>query len=131
MTNPVVWAVCEAEWESSGPVVVFTTEALANEHCAALNAEHRGNYDVQARPLLDAAPRKVTWHWRQISIRERDGAISRGAREPYQGWDYDHADPEVEVAHPRNAAVINATATSDEAASAACEAELARRTVAS
>lgn len=125
--HPVVWAVCEDERENNGPVVVFTTKALADEHCFTLNLTASGNHDVRKLPLLSTAPQQVTWHWRQICVREADGVTVRHKQPQRNGWDYDHADPLVEVVHPRGATVINVWATTDEAALAACEAELARR----
>lgn len=125
-----VWAVCDDEWESNGPIVVFTSEALANEHCAALNAE-MGNHDVRALLLLDAAPRRVTWYHRQASVRA-DGTVQRSEPEPRVGWHYDRDDdPTVLICEPRGAVVVNGYATSAESALAACEAatevELAKR----
>lgn len=125
--RPVVWAVCEDEWENNGPVVGFTTKALADEHCFTLNLTASGNHDVRKLPLLSTTPQQVTWHWRQICVREADGVTVRHKQPQHNGWDYDHADPLVEVVFPRNATVINAWATTDEAAAAACETELAAR----
>lgn len=127
--RPVVWAVCKDEWENNGPVAVFTTQALADEHCAALAAEpgYGANYDVRPFPLLDAEPQRVTWYHRQAAIHTTSGDVSRYEREPRTGWRYEHADPLVDVTGPRGMVVINAWATTDEAALAAAEAELARR----
>jgi hypothetical protein len=127
----IIWAVCEAEWESNGPVVAFTSEDLANEHCAALNAEGSNNYAVEALLLMDAAPRRTTWHHRQASI-HTDGTVQRYEQQPHNGWDYEHDDdPTLLICGPRNAVAVNAYATSAEAALAACEAatevELAKR----
>lgn len=124
--RPVVWAVCEAEWEQNGPVAIFTTQALADEHCAALEASGSGNHEVRKFPLLNAAPQKIMWHWRQICVRGTDGVTVRH-KNAFPGWDYEYADPMVDVIVQPNAVVINAHATTEEAAEAACEAELTRR----
>lgn len=125
-----VWAVCDDEWESNGPIVAFTSEALANEHCTALNAE-MGNHNVRALPLLVEAPRRVTWHHRQASVRA-DGAVQRYEQKPRDGWQYEHDDdPALLICEPRAGVVVNAYATNAEAALAACsdatEVELAKR----
>lgn len=128
----IVWAVCENEWESNGPVAVFATEALANEHCHTLNTEPwcHGSYDVRPLPLLDALPQKTTWFHRQARIRLADGTVEHFEQEPRPGWPYDHDNPELLVVEPRGAVVINAWATSDEVALATCDealkAELAK-----
>jgi hypothetical protein len=125
-----VWVVCEDEWESNGPIVAFTSEALANEHCAVLNFESSNTYAVVALPVLDEAPRRVTWHHRQASVRA-DGVVQRYEQTPHDGWRYEHDDdPMLLLAEPRGAVVVNAYATSVEAALTACdaatEAELAK-----
>ncbi len=128
--NITVWAVCEDEWESNGPIVVFASEALANEHCTTLNAKGGTSYDVRALPLLAAAPREVTWYHRQASVR-MDGTVRRYEQEPRAGWHYEHDDPELLICEPRDSVVVNAYATSVGVAQAACEAateaELAKR----
>ncbi len=126
----VLWVACEDEWESNGPVVAFTSEALAHEHCAALNAEGSGRYNIMPLPLLDAAAQKVTWHHRQVKI-HADGTFQRYEQKPRVGWHYEYDDPALLICEPRGATVVNAYATSAEAALAACdaavEAELAKR----
>lgn len=125
-----LWAVCEDEWESNGPIVAFTSEDLANDHCAALNADSRGRHAVVAIPLLDAAPQRVTWHHRQASI-HADGTVRKYEQKPCNGWDYEHEDPTLLICEPRGSVVVNAYATGAETASTACEAatgvELAKR----
>lgn len=125
-----VWAVCEDEWESNGPIVAFTSRELADEHCAALNAESSGRYDVMPLPLLDAAAQKVTWHHRQVKV-HADGTLQRYEQEPRVGWHYEHDDPALLIREPRGATVVNAYATSAEVAlaahDAAVEVELAKR----
>jgi len=124
------WAVCEDEWESNGPVVVFTSEDLANDHCAALNADGRGGYAVVVISVLNAVPQRVTWHHRQANIHV-DGTVRKYEQKPYSGWDYEHEDPTLLICELRGSVVVNAYATSAETASTACEAateaELAKR----
>jgi hypothetical protein len=128
-----VWAVCNNEWESNGPVVAFTSEEVANEHCEVLNAEGGNNYAAEELPLLDAAPQRVTWYHRQASLRadgtvQRDGLHERKSRD---GWNYERDDPTLLICEPRGSVTVNAYATSAEVALAACEAatavELAKR----
>lgn len=126
-----VWAVCEDEWESNGPIVAFTSKALAKEHCAVLNGESGSTYAVVALPLMNEAPRRVTWHHRQASVRD-DGTVQRYGQAPRDGWRYEHDDdPTLLLAEPRGCVVVNAYATSVQAALTACdagtEAELAKR----
>jgi len=125
-----VWAVCEDEWESNGPIVAFTSEGLANEHCAALNADCRGRYAVVVISLLDAAPQRVTWHHRQASI-NADGTVRKYEQKPCDGWDYEYEEPTLLICENRFGPVVNAYATSAEAALTTCEAateaELAKR----
>jgi len=58
---------------------------------------------------------------------DRDG----NEQKPRNGWDYEHEDPTLPICELRGSMVVNAYATSAEAASAACEAatevELAKR----
>jgi hypothetical protein len=91
MTDPlIVHVVCEAEYESNGPVALFTDPEAAEQHAADCRREHRGEYEVRSFPLLDRAPKRALKHLRAGRVCGPHGVV-----EDEQSWTVAHWDFEL------------------------------------
>jgi hypothetical protein len=116
---PLVYVVCQAEYEANGPVAVFTTPEFAEQHAANLRGGF-SDYLVDAMPLLDHVPARAELHLRQGLLR-RDGTVEAEQSWTVEQWDYDLPTEPVVTLHAGrdDATRIHVAAASPEAAVAA------------
>ena len=86
----IVHVVCQDEYESNGPVAVFTDPVLAEQHAADCHTEHRSDYIVIPLPLLDRAPKRALKHLRAGRVCGAHGEV-----EDEQSWTVAHWDFEL------------------------------------
>lgn len=80
-----VWLVSTGAYSDFGIVAAFTTEALAQEHATALNADNGwADADVLEYRLNDTAPQRHGYYWATVHAGDRPDCYGF-----LTGWDYD------------------------------------------
>lgn len=118
---PIVHVVCEADYESNGPVALFTRPEDAEKHAADLRGQHRNPYEVRTMRLLDCAPERAETHIHRGFVRHDDGQVEGEKTWTVENWNYDvPVEPVVSTALAgRITTQVHVAAESAEAAGAA------------
>jgi hypothetical protein len=118
---PVVYVVCQAEYENNGPVAVFTAAELAGQHAAALPDSPFSKYDVIPLPLVSHIPQRADLHLHAGRVCGAHGEIEDEQTWTVAQWDYGiPAQPVVSIDDRRpEMPRVHVAAASPEAAEAA------------
>lgn len=117
---PLVYAVCQAEYDAHGPHAVFTNLPSAERHAADCREVHGGRYEVVPLPFLGVAPQRADLHLR-LGLLHRDGTLEGEQAWTVEHWDYDlPAEPVVTLSEGRGETVrVYVAAATPQAAQAA------------
>jgi hypothetical protein len=84
----IVYAVCKAEYEDNGPIALFTSPDLAEQHAAHLREMSGDGYEVEPMPVLDHAPTKTVVHARHGVVYRDDGRVGDERVSTFETWEY-------------------------------------------
>lgn len=122
---PVVYVVCEAEYDARAAVAVFTNAPAAEQHASdcsdVASGAFRCNYEVVPLPFLGVVPQRALLHIHAAHVRINGSQVEDEQTWTVDKWDYDiPAEPVVSVDDRRtDMHRVHVAAATPEAAEAA------------
>jgi hypothetical protein len=89
MTNPIVYVVCQADYDAQGPAAAFTNAEAAEQHAADLRALHSGcDFEVIELPFLGTVPQRASTYLHAGRVCMADGRVEDEQSWTVEHWDY-------------------------------------------